>query len=52
MSTYAILPVKRFERAKQRLGGALSDEEIWSIVIYLRHLPAAGSAGEPEMYNH
>lgn len=32
--------------------GTLSDEEIWSIVIYLRHLPAAGSAGEPEMYSH
>ncbi|WP_263352956.1 c-type cytochrome [Acidicapsa acidisoli] len=28
----------------------LSDEEIWSIVIYLRHLPPAGSLGEPEMY--
>jgi mono/diheme cytochrome c family protein len=32
--------------------GTLSDEEIWSIVIYLRHLPAAGSLGEPEMYSH
>jgi mono/diheme cytochrome c family protein len=32
--------------------GMLSDEEIWSIVIYLRHLPAAGSVGEPEMYSH
>lgn len=30
----------------------LSDDEIWSIVIYLRHLPAAGSLGEPEMYTH
>jgi mono/diheme cytochrome c family protein len=30
----------------------LSDDEIWSIVIYLRHLPPAGSAGEPEMYTH
>jgi mono/diheme cytochrome c family protein len=30
----------------------LSDEEIWSIVIYLRHLPPAGSLGEPEMYGH
>jgi len=28
----------------------LSDEEIWSIVVYLRHLPPAGSLGEPEMY--
>ena len=32
--------------------GTLSDDEIWSIVLYLRHLPAAGSAGEPEMYSH
>ncbi|MGO9437240.1 MAG: c-type cytochrome [Terracidiphilus sp.] len=32
--------------------GILSDDEIWSIVVYLRHLPAAGSQGEPEMYNH
>jgi mono/diheme cytochrome c family protein len=30
----------------------LSDDEIWSIVIYLRHLPQAGSLGEPEMYSH
>jgi mono/diheme cytochrome c family protein len=30
----------------------LSDDEIWSIVIYLRHLPPAGSLGEPEMYKH
>ncbi len=32
--------------------GALSDEEQWSIVEFLRHLPPAGSAGEPEMYTH
>jgi mono/diheme cytochrome c family protein len=32
--------------------GTLSDEEIWSIVLYLRHLPPAGSLGEPEMYTH
>jgi cytochrome c553 len=30
----------------------LSNDEIWSIVTYLRHLPAAGSLGEPEMYSH
>ena len=30
MSTYAILPVKRFERAKQRLGGSLSDGSRWA----------------------
>jgi mono/diheme cytochrome c family protein len=32
--------------------GTLSDDEIWSIVVYLRHLPLAGSLGEPEMYSH
>jgi len=30
----------------------LSDDEIWSIVLYLRHLPQAGSLGDPEMYTH
>jgi mono/diheme cytochrome c family protein len=32
--------------------GTLSDEEMWSIVVFLRHLPAPGSVGEPEMYSH
>jgi len=32
--------------------GTLSEEEIWSIVVFLRHLPPAGSLGEPEMYTH
>ena len=32
--------------------GVLSDDEIWSIVTFLRHLPAAGSLGEPDMYKH
>jgi mono/diheme cytochrome c family protein len=32
--------------------GTLSDDEIWSIVLFLRHLPPAGSVGEPEMYSH
>jgi cytochrome c len=31
--------------------GILSDDEMWSIVVYLRHLPPAGSLGEPEMYS-
>jgi len=31
--------------------GILTDEEIWSIVLYIRHLPAPGSLGEPEMYS-
>src|ERR1700735_4200018 len=29
--------------------GILSDDEIWSIVVYMRHLPPAGSLGEPDM---
>jgi mono/diheme cytochrome c family protein len=28
----------------------LHDEEIWGIVLYLRHLPRAGSLGEPLVY--
>ena len=32
--------------------GILSDDELWSIVVYLRHLPPAGSQGEPEIYTH
>jgi mono/diheme cytochrome c family protein len=32
--------------------GTLSDDELWSIVVFLRHLPPAGSQGIPEMYTH
>jgi mono/diheme cytochrome c family protein len=32
--------------------GVLSDNELWSIVVYLRHLPSAGSQGVPKVYNH
>ncbi len=32
--------------------GTLSDDELWSIIAFLRHLPPAGSAGVPDMYNH
>ena len=31
--------------------GILTDHEIWSIVVYIRHLPPAGSLGEPAMYS-
>ena len=31
--------------------GILTDEEIWSIVLYIRHLPPEGSLGEPPMYS-
>jgi len=30
--------------------GILTDEEIWSTVLFIRHLPPAGSLGEPSMY--
>lgn len=31
--------------------GVLTDEEMWSIVMYIRHLPPAGSLGEPAAYS-
>ena len=31
--------------------GILTDDEIWSMVVYIRHLPPAGSLGEPAMYS-
>jgi len=30
--------------------GILSDDDMWTIVVYLRHLPPAGSLGEPSTY--
>jgi len=30
--------------------GILNDDEIWAIVLYVRHLPARGSLGEPAVY--
>jgi cytochrome c553 len=32
--------------------GTLSDDELWSIVVFLRHLPPAGSQGVPDIYTH
>lgn len=32
--------------------GTLSDDELWSIIVYLRHLPPADSQGVPDMYTH
>ena len=32
--------------------GTLSDGELWSIVVFLRHLPPAGSQVTPDMYTH
>jgi mono/diheme cytochrome c family protein len=31
--------------------GILTEREIWCIVLYIRHLPPAGSLGEPQMYS-
>jgi mono/diheme cytochrome c family protein len=31
--------------------GILSDDEIWEIVAYIRHLPPKGSLGEPKVYS-
>lgn len=31
--------------------GVLSDEEMWEIVIYIRHLPPSGSLGDPKAYS-
>jgi mono/diheme cytochrome c family protein len=31
--------------------GILSDEEIWSAVLFVRHLPHAGSLGDPPIYD-
>lgn len=30
--------------------GVFSDEEIWELVLYIRHLPPKGSLGEPQVY--
>ena len=31
--------------------GILSDDEMWAIVVYIRHLPPPGSLGEPKVYS-
>ena len=31
--------------------GILGDDDMWTIVVYLRHLPPAGSLGEPRAYS-
>ena len=30
--------------------GILNDDDMWTIVVFLRHLPPAGSLGEPNTY--
>jgi cytochrome c553 len=32
--------------------GTLSDDELWSIIVFLRHLPPVGSQGVPDLYSH
>ena len=34
-----------------RAKGILDDDEIWSIVVYIRHLPRVGSLPEPRAYS-
>ncbi len=31
--------------------GILSDDDMWAIIVYLRHLPPEGSLGEPAVYS-
>jgi len=31
--------------------GMLSDGEMWAIVVFIRHLPKAGTLGDPQMYS-
>jgi len=31
--------------------GILNDNDMWAIVVYLHHLPPAGSLGEPRVYS-
>jgi len=31
--------------------GILSDEEMWQMILYIRHLPPAGSLGDPRAYS-
>jgi hypothetical protein len=30
--------------------GIFSDDDMWKMVLYLRHLPKKGSLGEPSVY--
>lgn len=31
--------------------GTLGDEEVWQLVLYIRHLPPVGSLGDPRAYS-
>ncbi len=47
---HAVIRDGLFPSGMPASAGLLSDEEMWSIVVYLRHLPPAGSLGEPPVY--
>jgi len=47
---HAVIRDGLFPSGMPAAAGLLNDEEIWSIVLYLRHLPPAGSLGEPPVY--
>lgn len=32
--------------------GILNDEEMWNLVVFIRHLPPKGSLGAPSVYEH
>ena len=35
---------------KEELCARMNDDEIWLMVVFLRHLPPKGSLGEPKVY--
>jgi hypothetical protein len=56
VSAALAIPLVRFTtfplRDSAEAASWFDDDEIWSIVSYLRHLPPVGSVGEPEMGSH
>ena len=47
---HAVIRDGLFPSGMPAAAGLLSDQEVWSIVLFLRHLPPAGSLGEPPVY--
>lgn len=48
---HAVIANGLFPSGMPAARGILGDEEIWRIVLYLRHLPPEGSLGEPRVYS-
>jgi mono/diheme cytochrome c family protein len=48
---HAVIEHGLFPSGMPAARGILGDEEIWRIVLYLRHLPPEGSLGEPRVYS-